>query len=132
VVDTWVSAWAVIELLTTILTSLMVFMLNNTSSVQTQHQKTSCQNQRVMWNEEEQNVLLDGPGLYWFLVLQVRDDSLYPIAIPWLLYRTIYGVMALTRKYTTLVQCIFMDETTFHNGEHHKLLLEFTNQLLWK
>jgi len=99
----------------------------------TDTRRPHAKNQQVLWNGEEQRMFFyDGPafhgtGLAWSEII-----SLYPNGDPMALIQDNIGVIGCHPESTPhWYNTYSWMKPHYHNGDHHKLLLEFTHQL-WK
>jgi hypothetical protein len=99
----------------------------------TDTRRPHAKNQQVLWNGEEQRMFFyDGPAFTGPGLARSEIVSLYPNGDPMALIQDNIGVIGCHPEsaphwYNTYSWM----KPHYHNGEHHKLLLEFTDQL-WK
>ena len=99
----------------------------------TDTRRPHAKNQQVLWNGEEQRMFFyDGPAFTGPGLARSEIVSLYPNGDPMALIQDNIGVIGCHPESTPhWYNTYSWMKPHYHNGEHHKLLLEFTDQL-WK
>jgi hypothetical protein len=98
----------------------------------TDTRRPHAKNQRVLWSGEEQRMFFyDGPAFVGPGLASSEIVSLYPNGDPMALIQDNIGVIGCHPESTPhWYNTYSWMKPHYHGGEHHKLLLEFTDQLL--
>ena len=100
----------------------------------TDTRRPHAKNQQVLWNGEEQRMFFyDGPAFTGPGLASSEIVSLYPNGDPMALIQDNIGVIGCHPESTQhWYNTYSWMKPHYHGGEHHKLLLEFTDQLIRK